>query len=94
MWSFLQRLVYTLVVTGIVRIEICLNVYVDTGTSHKYATLCLCAQNAKEREYSGEKERNSYDMKGQCWREDYTANSIPGSSCRCLRNVLLLLMVQ
>ena len=26
-------------------------------------------------------------MKGQCWREDYTANSIPGSSCRCLENV-------
>ena len=26
-------------------------------------------------------------MKGQGWREDYTANSIPGSSCRCLENV-------
>ena len=72
--SFLQRLVYTLVVTGIVRIEICLNVYVDTGTSHKYATLCLCAQNAKEREYFLEKREKIFEMKGQSWREDYTAN--------------------
>ena len=78
MWSFLQRLVYTLVVTGIVRIEICLNVYIDTGTSHKYVTLCLCAPKRKRKRVFGRKERKAYDMKGQGWREDYTANLIPG----------------
>ena len=55
LWSFLQRLVYTLVVTGFVQIEICLNVYVDTGTSHKYVTLCLCAPKRKRKRVLGRK---------------------------------------
>ena len=50
MWHFLLRLVYTLVVTGIVETEICFNVYIDTGTS-QICTLYCALKNTQEREY-------------------------------------------
>ena len=50
LWSFLLRLVYTSVVTGIVETEICLNVHIGTGTS-QICNLCCAPNKTKEREY-------------------------------------------
>ena len=50
MWNFLLRLVYTLVVTGIVETKICLSVYIDTGTS-QICTLHRALKNKQKREY-------------------------------------------
>ena len=51
-----------------------LNVYVDTGTSHKYSTLCLCAQKRKRKRAFWCNREKIFEIKGQSWREDYTAN--------------------